>query len=145
MEKKIVPIFYACDDAFVKYTVVSLYSMIKNASSDCEYKVHILHTNISDDMKEKLLALGNENFEISFENVSFGYNDAEYVLKNINLKINKGEMVGFVGRSGVGKTTAANLILRLYDPLKIPPYHLYENGSQLLFHGCRYFLFQHCF
>ena len=55
------------------------------------------------------------NGDIEFKNLSFGYNDAEYVLKNINLKINKGEMVGFVGRSGVGKTTAANLILRLYD------------------------------
>ncbi len=70
MEKKIVPIFYACDDAFVKYTVVSLYSMIKNASKDRFYKVHILHTDISDEMKSKLAALGNDNFEILFENVS---------------------------------------------------------------------------
>ena len=70
MEKRIVPIFYACDDAFVKYTVVSLYSMIKNASKDRFYKVHILHTDISDEMKSKLAALGNDNFEILFENVS---------------------------------------------------------------------------
>ncbi len=53
--------------------------------------------------------------DIEFKNVYFGYNDAEYVLKDINLPINNGEMVGFVGRSGVGKTTAANLVLRLYD------------------------------
>ncbi len=57
----------------------------------------------------------NINGDIEFKNVSFGYNDAEYVLKNINLKINKGDFIGLVGRSGVGKTTAANLILRLYD------------------------------
>jgi len=57
----------------------------------------------------------NINGDIEFKNVSFGYNDAEYVLKNIDLKINKGDFIGFVGRSGVGKTTAANLILRLYD------------------------------
>ena len=66
------------------------------------------------------MALGGEEIEslegnIKFQNASFGYNDGEPVLKNINLEINKGEMVGFVGRSGVGKTTAANLILRLYD------------------------------
>ncbi|MBQ9848300.1 MAG: ATP-binding cassette domain-containing protein [Clostridia bacterium] len=59
--------------------------------------------------------LDDINGDIEFKNASFGYADAEYVLKNINLKIGKGEMVGFVGRSGVGKTTAANLVLRLYD------------------------------
>ncbi len=59
--------------------------------------------------------LENIRGDIEFRDVSFGYNDAEYVLKNIDLTINKGEMVGFVGRSGVGKTTAANLVLRLYD------------------------------
>ncbi|MBR6562389.1 MAG: ATP-binding cassette domain-containing protein [Clostridia bacterium] len=55
------------------------------------------------------------NGDIEFKNVSFGYEDAEFVLKNVDLTINRGEMVGFVGRSGVGKTTAANLVLGLYD------------------------------
>lgn len=52
---------------------------------------------------------------IHFEKVSFGYNNYEDVLKNITLDINKGEMVGIVGRSGVGKSTLINLIMRLYD------------------------------
>ena len=39
-------------------------------NTDYGYKVHILHTSITDEMKEKLKALGNENFEISFDNVS---------------------------------------------------------------------------
>ena len=70
MTNKVIPIFYACDDAFVKYTIVSISSMIKNASKDHKYHIYILHTEISDEMKEKALALANENFEISFENVS---------------------------------------------------------------------------
>ena len=55
------------------------------------------------------------NGDIEFRGVSFGYADGETVLKNIDLKINSGEMAGLVGRSGVGKTTTANLIMRLYD------------------------------
>ncbi|MEG1743188.1 MAG: ABC transporter transmembrane domain-containing protein, partial [Clostridia bacterium] len=45
------------------------------------------------------------NGNLSFKNASFGYNNYENVLKNITLDINKGEMVGIVGRSGVGKST----------------------------------------
>ncbi len=52
---------------------------------------------------------------ISFNNMYFGYNNYEDVLKNISVDISKGEMVGIVGRSGVGKSTMINLIMRLYD------------------------------
>ncbi|MCK4994792.1 MAG: ABC transporter ATP-binding protein [Candidatus Omnitrophica bacterium] len=55
--------------------------------------------------------------EITFENVSFGY-DEKLVLKNINLKVKKGEVIGLVGASGVGKTSLVNLIPRFYDPIK---------------------------
>lgn len=70
MSNKIIPIFYACDDAFVKYTIVSLKSMIENASKDYLYKVYVLNTNIGNEMREKLSALENENFEINFTDVS---------------------------------------------------------------------------
>lgn len=53
--------------------------------------------------------------DIEFENAYFSYNGYEYVLKDINLKIKKGDMIGIVGRSGVGKSTLTNLIMRLYD------------------------------
>ncbi|MBQ8163378.1 MAG: 1-acyl-sn-glycerol-3-phosphate acyltransferase [Clostridia bacterium] len=65
-------IFYACDDAFVKYTIVSLHSMIKNASKEHNYHIHILNTNITDEMKSRVMALENENFEITFDDVT-GY------------------------------------------------------------------------
>lgn len=54
--------------------------------------------------------------EIIFDNVSFKYPDAEeYVLRDINLTINKGETVAFIGSTGSGKSTLINLIPRFYD------------------------------
>ncbi len=70
MSKKTIPIFYACDDNFVKYTIVSLHSMIKNASKDFDYRVYILHTGISERMMQKVNELQNDSFTIIFEDVS---------------------------------------------------------------------------
>lgn len=53
---------------------------------------------------------------VEFEGVTFGYKSYEPVLKNINLHINPGEMIGLVGHSGAGKSTLINLCMRLYDP-----------------------------
>ncbi len=53
---------------------------------------------------------------IDFDNVTFGYKSYEPVLKNINLHIEPGEMIGLVGHSGAGKSTVINLCMRLYDP-----------------------------
>jgi ATP-binding cassette, subfamily B, bacterial len=53
--------------------------------------------------------------EIRFDNVTFGYDRHHPVLKDFNLTIHPGEMIGIVGRSGSGKTTLVNLISRYYD------------------------------
>ena len=53
--------------------------------------------------------------EIEFDHVSFSYDHITDVLKDINLKIQPGEMIGLVGKSGVGKSTLINLVMRLYD------------------------------
>ena len=46
-----IPVFYACDDNFVKYTMVSLQSMMDHASKEAQYEIHVLHTNISEEMQ----------------------------------------------------------------------------------------------
>lgn len=56
--------------------------------------------------------------EIAFDNVTFSYVDGKKILDNVSFKIRPGERVALVGSSGAGKSTIANLILRLYDPQK---------------------------
>ena len=53
---------------------------------------------------------------ISFEGVSFGYDDDVLVLRDIDLAIHRGERIAFVGESGGGKTTLVNLLMKLYSP-----------------------------
>ncbi len=76
---------------------------------------------------------------VSFDGVTFGYKSYEPVLKDVSLTINPGEMVGIVGRSGTGKSTLINMLMRLYDPntgkisingsdlRDMSPRHLHEN------------------
>ena len=54
---------------------------------------------------------------IQFEEVHFGYEDGQHVLRGISLEIAPGEILALVGPSGAGKSTVFNLIPRLYDPV----------------------------
>ncbi|MCT4584695.1 MAG: ABC transporter ATP-binding protein/permease [Peptostreptococcaceae bacterium] len=62
--------------------------------------------------------------KLEFKDVSFKYEN-DYVLKNINLEVKKGEKIAFVGKSGAGKTTAGQLIPRFFD----------VNEGQILING----------
>jgi ATP-binding cassette subfamily B protein len=53
--------------------------------------------------------------DILFKNVSFAYQEEQWVLKDINLKIEKGKTIAFVGATGAGKSTIVNLLGRFYD------------------------------
>ena len=64
---------------------------------------------------------GNETFErlltaIKIEDLSFSFNQKDFVLKDINIEIKKNQCIAFVGESGSGKTTLVNLICGLLKP-----------------------------
>ena len=52
---------------------------------------------------------------IDINHISFGYTEGEDVLSDVDLHVKPGEFIGLVGRSGVGKSTLINLVMRMYD------------------------------
>ncbi|KPU45489.1 putative ABC transporter ATP-binding protein [Oxobacter pfennigii] len=52
---------------------------------------------------------------VAFDDVTFGYNEAEPVLKDINITVKPGQTIALVGPTGAGKTTIVNLLTRFYD------------------------------
>ena len=77
MEKPNIPIFYACDERFLKFTIVSIHSLIQNASQDYTYTIYILHSDISKEAQQQTKPLETENVRIV-------YSDVTERLKDIN-------------------------------------------------------------
>ncbi len=83
------------------------------------------------------------NFDIKFEDVAFAYENDNYILEDINLTIEQGQVTALVGPSGSGKSSLAKLAIRFWDPQKgkvtlgnndiskIDPEHLYKYYSMV--------------
>ncbi|MEZ4827344.1 MAG: ABC transporter ATP-binding protein [Bacteroidia bacterium] len=61
------------------------------------------------------LSSGDVGIHIEFRNVTFAYNEPEYVLKDVSLEVKPGEKVALVGATGSGKSTIINLLSRFYE------------------------------
>lgn len=72
-----------------------------------------MHNNINDAPEAKPLTVKQGG--VKFDAVDFSYGGSKVVLKDLNLHIKPGEKVGLVGRSGAGKSTIVNLLLRFYE------------------------------
>lgn len=77
-----------------------------------EFEKH-LKTHAEKEGHKKITKFSNS---IELNNVGFGYDDTDGILKNINLQIDKNRSIAFVGESGSGKTTLVNLISGLLKP-----------------------------
>lgn len=86
--------------------------------------------------KENPVILDDFKGSVELEELQFEYEPAHPIIKNLSLKIEAGEMLGIVGKTGAGKTTVSNLIARLYDPkggtVKIDGYDVKDLSSKQL-------------
>lgn len=91
---------------------------LQTAIAGCERVFEIIDKEPEVKEKANPLALKNVSGKIEFRNVTFAYQSGRPVLKNFNLTVGPGKTVALVGRTGIGKTTVASLLIRFYDPVK---------------------------
>ena len=91
-------------------------NMIQQADASMKRLLKIFNEPIEILDPENELNVEQIKGDIEFKNVSFRYEEnLPWILKNVNLKIEHGQTVAFVGNTGVGKTSLVNLLPRLYD------------------------------
>ena len=95
--------------------VSALLDQAKDFNISCDRVFSIIDDNIFEKEKFGTKHLENVSGNFEFKNVIFGYDKNKPVLDNLNFKIKSGEMVGFVGKSGAGKTTIFNLLCKMYN------------------------------
>ncbi len=83
------------------------------ASSERIFGILGMKTELSD---KETYQLETINKEIQFRDVNFAYEENEWVLKDINFTIKKGEKIALVGETGGGKTSIISLLLKFYEP-----------------------------
>lgn len=96
---------------WVMWEMTSLYEQIGTVQDGMNTLT--LRSQVNDAPNAKPLHI--EHGDISFKQVDFHYGGEKQVLANLNLNIKAGEKVGLVGRSGAGKSTIVNCLLRFFD------------------------------
>jgi len=97
--------------------LANMLESVQLAAAGAERVLVILDEDPAIKDEEGSTPIENVKGEIEFCGVDFHYSDDSPVLKDINFKCEAGKMVAFVGPTGVGKTTFAQLVMRFYDPV----------------------------
>ncbi len=92
------------------------YNIMQSAMASSERVFKLLDEPEQQNFEPPQYRLALAKGKIEFENVSFAYNDSDYVLKNVSFVIKPGERVAIVGATGAGKTSIISLINRMYEP-----------------------------
>jgi ATP-binding cassette, subfamily B, bacterial MsbA len=102
-------------DPLRKLSRIQNYFQQSFAATSRIYKLLDTHTEKSD--RPDAVELAPLADRIQFLDLSFKYQDSnDWILKDVNLEVQRGEVVALVGLSGAGKSTLTNLLMRFYDP-----------------------------
>ena len=95
---------------------VNMVNMASNSSNAMQRLMEVM--DAEPDVRESLSPVSVSKLagDIEFRNVSFSYEKNRQIIDGISFSIKAGETVGIVGHTGAGKSTVANLLIRLYDP-----------------------------
>lgn len=91
------------------------FNTLQSALASSERIFNVLDTENKITDPDKPEHISKVKGEIEFNNVWFGYNKEETVLKDVSFKAKPGKTIAFVGATGAGKSTIINLLLRYYD------------------------------
>lgn len=98
--------------------LAGFWNNVQSALAAAERVFGIIDTPASIKDKDGTIELPRIRGKISYENLTFSYEEGVPVLKDINVNIEPNTTVALVGPTGVGKTTMINLLYRFYDPVK---------------------------
>jgi len=102
-------------DPLRKLSRIQNYFQQSFAATSRIYKLLDTHTEKLD--RPDAIALPPLGDRVEFQHVSFKYQDSnDWILKDVSVEVQRGEVVALVGLSGAGKSTLTNLLMRFYDP-----------------------------
>lgn len=110
--------------AFIQYSrqftmpitqMASIANVLQSTVAAAERVFELLDEEEEPEDDHQAVVLTNPRGEIQMQDVSFGYDPAKPVIRNLNLQVQPGQLVAIVGPTGAGKTTLVNLLMRFYD------------------------------
>lgn len=93
----------------------NIYQWMSRALAGAERIFEVIDTPTERYVDENAIDIPRIRGDVEFRDVTFGYDKAKPVLKDVSLRVEPGEMIGLVGKSGAGKSTFVNLICRFYE------------------------------
>jgi len=110
--------------AFIQYSrqftqpvtqLASMVNLLQSGVASAERVFELLDEDEETEETHKPVMTGEAHGRVSFEDVSFSYDEGNPLIEDLSLTVSPGQMIAIVGPTGAGKTTLVNLIMRYYD------------------------------